>query len=148
MVVVSCPSGEVGRSGGRGAVLSNLRAACRGSNSQGQCGHGTTSDVVLPIAVAALSPAALSSMDDRHDTSTVAMAGGAEHSVVVLGNGRVYSWGGCSVAGAAGTAFVLGHGVPAQETMPRLVLSLASERVVGVACGSVHSLAWTGVYAG
>jgi alpha-tubulin suppressor-like RCC1 family protein len=56
----------------------NVRAW--GYNGEGELGNGTTTDSSTPVAVSGLS-------------NVVAIAGGVEHSLVLLSNGTVMAWG-------------------------------------------------------
>jgi len=102
-----------------------------GSNAHGQLGIGGDLErCAEPRLVAALK-----------GSQIVGIAAGADHSLAVTSSGEVYSWG-CGDSGR------LGHGTPPalklwgksrDETKPRLVRALETQRVTQVAAGYMHS---------
>jgi len=57
--------------------------------------------------------------------------------VYSIENGALYSWG-------RGGHGVLGHGNSESCNTPRVILSLNESRIVGIASGGLHSVAWAG----
>jgi hypothetical protein len=116
----------------RGIILSTIPQECRpdmrkdtpgdvysfGGNSEGQLGHGDTTERWCPTKIAGLSNA-------------VAVAAGLEHSLVVLENGDVYSFGDNSEG-------QLGHGDRTDRWSPTKIAGLSN--AVAVAAGFYYSL--------
>lgn len=97
-----------------------------GQGKHGQLGHGTRLDCCTPTRVEALL-----------DVPVVQVAGGGglgvSHSVAITAQGDCYTWGG-------GKYGQLGHSHTTQDELePRLVASLRGKRVVGAACGWLHT---------
>ena len=103
-----------------------------GKNTAGQLGTGNV-DGTIPRKIGALAK----------EARVAQVACGAEHSLAVADDGRVYSWG-------SSTDGVLGHGsetwndgwfyrTARAELAPRLVRSLEDKKVVAVAAGHMHS---------
>ena len=106
-----------------------------GKNNQGQCGHGSTADILVPTSVLTLS---------NPSCPTIRVAGGWEHTLALDAQGRLFSFGsGYKDSRRNGLPPVLGHGSHDRETQPRQVLALKDKVVVHVACGWDHSLAVT-----
>jgi len=66
----------------------------------------------------------------------VSVTAGAYHSLAIIADGSVWSWGN----GAFGQ---LGHGDEQNQLLPKKVEGLAGQRVVAVAAGAFHSLTLT-----
>ena len=140
-----------------------------GKNNQGQCGHGTTADVLVStLVISALSTSvggtvvedgnggssgggSSNSGGNSHggeggtaDCPTVQIAGGWEHTLALDAQGRLFSFGsGYKDSRRSGLPPVLGHGDHERELFPRQILALQDKVVVHVACGWDHSLAVT-----
>lgn len=96
-----------------------------GANQYGQLGQGDTTDRPTPSGIAAMSA-----------LDVLAASAGGHHSLLLLRNGAVYSFGRNWVAGVGGGQ--LGHGDLVGRSTPTRVLGLP-EGVV-VAAGNCHSL--------
>ena len=106
-----------------------------GKNNQGQCGHGSTADILVPTTIASLSNAGC---------PTIQIAGGWEHTLALDAQGRLFSFGsGYKDSRRNGLPPVLGHGGHERELHPRQVVALKDMVIVHVACGWDHSLAVT-----
>eukprot|EP01117_Protostelium_nocturnum_P008232 TRINITY_DN2938_c0_g1_i1.p1 TRINITY_DN2938_c0_g1~~TRINITY_DN2938_c0_g1_i1.p1 ORF type:complete len:804 (+),score=242.93 TRINITY_DN2938_c0_g1_i1:76-2412(+) len=105
---------------------SNGKVFACGYSTLGQCGQGNRRDQKVPVPVS-------------FGTDMVAtwIAAGSSHSVAVSNSGQVWTWG-------SGTAGQLGHSSSKDEIRPKLVESLANERVDMVVCGSTFTLALVG----
>ena len=70
----------------------------------------------------------------------VAVASGYQHTMALSASGSVFTWG-SNIVGQCG------HGFDSQdlETLPRVVGALRDRglEITGIACGDLHSLAWT-----
>ena len=107
------------------AVTEVGRVYSWGGGSAGRLGHGDQEDQGTPKLIEAL-----------QEVRVVGVAAGYCHSLAVTEAGRVYSCG----HGAFGR---LGHGDEEEQHTPKLIEALQEVKVVGVAAGSVHSLAST-----
>ncbi|CAH2068345.1 unnamed protein product, partial [Iphiclides podalirius] len=96
--------------------------AC-GEGTNGRLGLGHSNNVSTPRANPYLAHVLV---------RRVAVHSGGKHALALTADGKVYSWG-------EGEDGKLGHGNRLTMEAPRLIESLAGERVVGVACGSAHS---------
>ncbi|CAK1599489.1 unnamed protein product [Parnassius mnemosyne] len=96
--------------------------AC-GEGTNGRLGLGHSNNVSTPRA----NPYLAHTLVRR-----VAVHSGGKHALALTADGKVYSWG-------EGEDGKLGHGNRLTLEAPRLIETLAGERVVGVACGSAHS---------
>ena len=94
-----------------------------GYNDNGQCGQGTTGRVGSLTAVERLA---------GMGAAQVHTYNGSEHTVVVLADGRVVSFG-YNYRGQ------LGHGGTSSEAAPKLVRGLEGRRVVDVSCSYYHT---------
>lgn len=95
-----------------------------GYNNSGQVGTGGMSNVYTPTEVPGL-PA-----------DVTAVAGGANHSLALTSNGRVYTWGSNSNGQLGTGAGAIGHFAPTEVTgLP------AGTRVTAITAGSYYSLA-------
>lgn len=103
------------------AILKDGRIVAWGANGFGQLGDGTLTNRTIPTLVAA-SPL----------TGFTGVAGGANHSLARLKDGRVFAWG-RNHQGQLGNGTFNGSAVPVQ--LGRL------NDVIGVAAGDAHSLA-------
>ncbi|XP_068628740.1 probable E3 ubiquitin-protein ligase HERC2 [Battus philenor] len=95
------------------------------------CGEGTNGRLGLGHSINVSTPKAnpyLAHVLVRR----VAVHSGGKHALALTADGKVYSWG-------EGEDGKLGHGNRQTLEAPRMIESLAGERVVGVACGSAHS---------
>ncbi|XP_045542472.1 probable E3 ubiquitin-protein ligase HERC2 [Papilio machaon] len=96
--------------------------AC-GEGTNGRLGLGHSNNVSTPRANPYLAHVLV---------RRVAVHSGGKHALALTADGKVYSWG-------EGEDGKLGHGNRLTLEAPRMIEALASERVVGVACGSAHS---------
>jgi alpha-tubulin suppressor-like RCC1 family protein len=96
-----------------------------GSGYRSKLGHGEEDDELRPRVLEALL---------GHELKLVAL--GASHSVALMTNGQVYTWG----AGAGGR---LGHDGERDRFTPLRVVALDVADIVAVACGDCHSVAVT-----
>nr|XP_026484631.1 probable E3 ubiquitin-protein ligase HERC2 isoform X1 [Vanessa tameamea] len=94
-----------------------------GEGTNGRLGLGHSNNVSTPRANPYLSHVLV---------RRVAVHSGGKHALALTADGKVYSWG-------EGEDGKLGHGNRITLEAPRLIESLAGERVVGIACGSAHS---------
>jgi alpha-tubulin suppressor-like RCC1 family protein len=133
-VAVSGVSGVTALSGGGGhslALLGNQTVMAWGDNSYGQLGDGTTEYSDVPVAVSGLS------------SVTAISAGGASeftdgHSLALLSNGTVMSWG-ANEYGQLGTGMI-GFGTNSDVSVA--VSGLTGVTAIGA--GGYHSLALMG----
>ena len=95
-----------------------------GYNDNGQCGHGSTARVGQLTALEKLR---------SKGAVQVHAYNGCEHTLVVLGDGRLVSFG-YNYRGQ------LGHGNTASEPVPKLVRGLENKRVRLVSCSYYHSV--------
>ena len=124
-------------SGASHSLCVSEKGACFswGKNNQGQCGHGSTTDVLIPTKILSLSNASC---------PTIQVAGGWEHTLALDAHGRLFSFGsGYKDSRRNGLPPVLGHGGHERELHPRQVMALKDKVLVHVACGWDHSLAVT-----
>ncbi|CAG9575570.1 unnamed protein product [Danaus chrysippus] len=96
--------------------------AC-GEGTNGRLGLGHSNNVSTPRANPYLSHVLV---------RRVAVHSGGKHALALTADGKVYSWG-------EGEDGKLGHGNRITLEAPRLIESLAGERVISIACGSAHS---------
>ncbi|CAM9211439.1 unnamed protein product, partial [Choristocarpus tenellus] len=96
-----------------------------GRGEDGQLGLGDTNDQDHPVLVEALK-----------SKGVVQVACGSGHTVVLTGDGDVYTWG-------RGDDGRLGHGDNGWKYVPRLVEGLKGQRIVQATCGSYHTAAVT-----
>ncbi|XP_047031157.1 probable E3 ubiquitin-protein ligase HERC2 [Helicoverpa zea] len=94
-----------------------------GEGTNGRLGLGHSNNVSSPRANPYLSHVLV---------RRVAVHSGGKHALALTADGKVYSWG-------EGEDGKLGHGNRITLEVPRLIETLAGERVVGIACGSAHS---------
>lgn len=106
---LSCPSELIVYSWGRG--------------EDGQLGIGDTSDQDVPTYV-----------DSLRGVGVKQIACGSGHTVVLTGEGEVYTWG-------RGDDGRLGHGDNGWKYVPRLAHSLTGQIITHVTCGSYHTAA-------
>lgn len=105
------------------ALLANGTVMAWGANPEGQLGNGSKAlKSAVPVAVKGLSGAK-------------AVSAGGEHSLALLSNGAVMSWG-------ANTEGQLGNGKFAKSNVPVTVKALSG--ATAVAAGGEHSLALLG----
>jgi alpha-tubulin suppressor-like RCC1 family protein len=125
-VAVSGLSGVLAIAAGGGgfdyslALLEDGKVMAWGNGTSGQLGNGSTNTSEVPVEVTGLSEGA------------TAIAAGEAHSLALLKNGTVMSWG---VNGAG----ELGNGGEAQSSVPVAVSGLSE--VTAVAAGGYHGLA-------
>ena len=101
-----------------------------GKNTQGQCGVGTTDDLLRPTAV------------QVKGEGLSRIAAGWEHSLVLTRDGLVFSWGcGYKDSRRGVVPPVLGHGGSEGKTIPERISFFDSLRVTDIACGWDHCLA-------
>ena len=105
-LVTSCKAGEVWSFG------------CGGS---GRLGHGGRGDEAVPRLIEAMNHAVV-----------VHLAAGGEHSMALMRDGDVWTWG-------RGSYGQLGHGDNATQLVPKRVEGLAN--VTDIAAGTYHSMA-------
>ena len=104
-----------------------------GKNSQGQCGVGTTDDLLRPTVV------------QIKCEGLTRMAAGWEHSLVLTKDGLVFSWGCGYKDNRRGVVPpVLGHGGSEGKTLPERIIFFEIHRVTDIACGWDHCLALDG----
>lgn len=96
-----------------------------GRGEDGQLGLGDTSDQYKPVPV-----------DVLKDKGVVQICCGSGHTVVLTGEGEVYTWG-------RGDDGRLGHGDNGWKYVPRVVEALRGKNIVQVTCGSYHTAAIT-----
>mmetsp|Transcript_18551 Transcript_18551/g.43383 ORF Transcript_18551/g.43383 Transcript_18551/m.43383 type:complete len:740 (+) Transcript_18551:274-2493(+) len=94
-----------------------------GRGEDGQLGIGDTSDQDTPTYV-----------DSLRGVGVKQIACGSGHTVVLTGEGEVYTWG-------RGDDGRLGHGDNGWKYVPRLTHSLAGQVITHVTCGSYHTAA-------
>jgi VCBS repeat-containing protein len=97
-----------------------------GYNSNGELGNGANATSTLPVAVSALA-----------SETVVAVAAGANFSLALTDDGKVYAWG-YNLFGQ------LGIGTNANSNVPVEVSALAGKRVVAISAGGGFALALTG----
>lgn len=110
------------------ALLSDGTMVAWGSNSSGQLGTGNTTQSTLPVAV--LSNGALAAI------RFVAISAGANHTLALSSDGRVFSWG-SNQDGQLGRGFN-NNSTPVAITGGGL---LDGQPVIAIAAGASHSLA-------
>lgn len=98
-----------------------------GYNDSGQCGVGGTGRVQSLRLVQAF---------QNKNIVKVYSANGCEHLIAVTATGSVYTCG-------YNSRGQLGHGTTVHSSVPRLIQSLASRKVVKVACSYYHSIVAT-----
>ena len=94
-----------------------------GCGDAGRLGHGGDEDEIAPRRVEALQAVA-------------GISAGNFHSAAWSAEGAMWTWG-------DGTSGQLGHGNGNDQFVPCLVEALAGKKVVGVAAGHWHTVAWT-----
>ena len=94
-----------------------------GGGNKGKLGHGDEQNESAPRRVEALQAVA-------------GISAGGAHSAAWSAEGAMWTWG----FGACGQ---LGHGNENDQFVPCLVEALAGKKVVGVAAGCLHTVAWT-----
>lgn len=94
-----------------------------GRGEDGQLGIGDTSDQDVPTYV-----------DSLRGVGVKQIACGSGHTVVLTGEGEVYTWG-------RGDDGRLGHGDNGWKYVPRLANSLTGQIITHVTCGSYHTAA-------
>lgn len=104
-----------------------------GKNTQGQCGHGNTEDVIKPTLIKKLS------VGDIYITQVTA---GWEHSLALTKAGKLYSWG-CGYKDNRRNVIppVLGLGHSEVRPTPELVSSIEGVVITAVSSGWDHCLA-------
>lgn len=118
------------------ALASNGAVYAWGDNEFGQLGHGDVpNDSNLPVAVDA------SGILGGPGNRVVAIAAGARHSLAVLENGTVASWGWGS-SGQLGNSGTANHSVPVGVDLSGISFGFG-EKITLVAAGANHSLAAT-----
>jgi alpha-tubulin suppressor-like RCC1 family protein len=110
------------------ALLSDGTMVAWGANSSGQLGTGNTTQSTLPVAV--LSNGALAGI------RFVAIAAGANHTLALSSDGRVFSWG-------SNQSGQLGRGSSNSSTPVAITGGgmLGGQPVIAIAAGASHSLA-------
>ncbi|CEO98822.1 hypothetical protein PBRA_006936, partial [Plasmodiophora brassicae] len=104
------------------AILTDQRDVyCYGSGTEGQIGHGSTSNVRAPRLV----------LKGKHICD---VAAGRYHTMCLSAHGVLYAWG-CGESGQ------LGHNCVDNEVFPRVVDALLGNVVGQVACGEHHTMA-------
>ncbi|POM68765.1 Regulator of chromosome condensation (RCC1)-like protein [Phytophthora palmivora] len=71
-----------------------------------------------------------------HRTTIAMIACGAQHSLAITDAGELYTWG-------SGEDGRLGHGDMRDRAVPRKVMSLLRESVIGASCGGAHTAVLT-----
>ena len=101
-----------------------------GKNSQGQCGVGSTDDLLRPAAV------------QIKGEGLIRVAAGWEHSLGLTKSGVVYSWGSGYKDSRRGIVPpVLGHGGCEGKALPEKIAFFESRQIRDIACGWDHCLA-------
>jgi alpha-tubulin suppressor-like RCC1 family protein len=104
------------------ATAASFSAADWGYNGSGQLGNGTTTLSRTPVAVSGLS-------------NVIAVAGGGEHSLALLGNATMMGWG-------ANREGQLGNGSTANSRVPVAIVDFATlGGITAIAAGNEFSLA-------
>ena len=96
-----------------------------GFGGRGRLGHGDEQVQLLPKKVEALA-----------GQRVVAVAAGAYHSIALIADGAVWSWGDNYFG-------QLGHGDTRTQRLPKKIEAFAGRRVIAVSAGGNHSLAVT-----
>mmetsp|Transcript_29366 Transcript_29366/g.47412 ORF Transcript_29366/g.47412 Transcript_29366/m.47412 type:complete len:792 (-) Transcript_29366:878-3253(-) len=96
-----------------------------GEGAGGRLGHMPERDCLLPVLVRELC-----------GKMVTAVECGDFHTMALLDNGEVYSWGN-------GDQGQLGHGNSMSQMVPKQISSLFGQMVIQIACGSYHSAAVT-----
>jgi len=112
------------------ALTADGRVFSWGSNVSGQLGYGSSSPS------SSSSPAAISGGGLIAGNTVVAIAAGANHSLAVTSDGKVYAWGN----GASG-ALSIGASISYSPAAVNTSGVLAGKSVVAIAAGGRHSLA-------
>ena len=113
------------------ALVSDGTVVAWGSNSSGQLGTGNTTQSSFPVAV--LSDGALAGQ------KVVAIAAGANHTLALTSDGRVYTWG-SNQYGQLGR----GSTFPSSSNTPEAITGgglLFGQPAIAIAAGASHSLA-------
>jgi len=97
-----------------------------GWGQHGQLGHGDHQDKLLPTRIEAILQCSLR-----------VLALGATHSVAVMENGEVYSWG-------RGDYGQLGLGENREVLAPTILTALKGKIITCIGCGQYHNVAGTG----
>jgi alpha-tubulin suppressor-like RCC1 family protein len=105
------------------AIGSNNKLYAWGNGTSGQLGDGAAIERRSPVLVSL--PAGV---------SAIAVAGGANHSLAIGSDGRLYAWG-------ANTHGQLGDGTTTQRNTPWVVSLSPGVTPVSIAAGDAHSLA-------
>jgi len=108
------------------ALTAAGRVYAWGYNYYGQLGNGLNTTSTLPVAVSALA-----------SETVVAVAAGANFSLALTDDGKVYAWGSNSYG-------ELGIGTTANSNAPVEVSALAGKHVVAISAGGGFALALTG----
>jgi alpha-tubulin suppressor-like RCC1 family protein len=108
------------------ALLSDGRVMTWGNNGKGQLGDGTTRNSSVPVLVSGLS--------DGTTRDVTAIAAGGMHSMALLSDGNVMTWGG----NAKGQ---LGDGTTTDSSVPVLVTGLGANDTELISAGAAASLA-------
>ncbi len=115
------------------ALLSDGSIAAWGSNSSGQLGTGNYSTATIPVAV--LGNGTLTGK------TVVAIAAGANHTLALTADGRVFSWG-SNQYGQLG----MGSSYPSSSNSPVPIAGggwIDGQAAIAIAAGASHSLALT-----
>ncbi|KAK8563796.1 hypothetical protein V6N13_005971 [Hibiscus sabdariffa] len=115
---------EIACGGRHSAVITDAGAVFTfGWGLYGQCGQGSTTDLLRPTCVSSLS-----------GIQVVGVAAGLWHTVCIAGDGQVYTFGGNQFG-------QLGTGAEQAETSPKLLDAaiLEGKHVKKVSCGARHS---------
>lgn len=112
------------------ALMSPRKLYSTGDNSQGQLGLGDNLD-----------REGLSPVPKVFSHEFAQIASGEAHSVAVTTSGEVYVWG-SNQRGQLGLGSAFGSQVTIPEKLEFATSGEGEDRVVGVACGAWHSMAW------
>lgn len=94
-----------------------------GGGDKGQLGHGDENNQNLPVVIEAL-----------RGKKVIKMSSGMHHTMALLDNGDVYSWG-------SGEYGRLGHDDEQMQTTPLLIDQLVGKGVKEISVGGFHSMA-------
>ncbi|RDD36953.1 putative E3 ubiquitin-protein ligase HERC2 [Trichoplax sp. H2] len=97
-----------------------------GCGDRGQLGHGNTLGYLDPTLI-----------DELKSKEVTKIACGAMHSIAVLSDGKIFSWG-------DGSNGALGHGNNLAQLLPKKIMSLNGKHIMAVACGECYTIAVAG----
>jgi hypothetical protein len=110
-----------------------------GDNEDKKAANATDSDATRGNVSSFLAPHLVEELaleKALHRTAIATIACGAQHSLAITDAGELYTWG-------SGEDGRLGHGDMRDRAVPRKVMSLLRESVVGASCGGAHTAVLT-----